>query len=177
MNLRGFPQNAGYGPVNLERGQLLVMKPEVDNEHDKYATVVKTLDGNIVGRVALPLSKSARKMMQNARKLGIDLHPTFIKLNEVEVTERGGKRYLEDQPEIQVDFGVTNNSSKKVRASLVSVAIKWKGIEFVEVEEEDLREPEAKRGNHVGFGDIIGESGDELEGGNDLPNHKRLKRE
>ena len=84
---------------------------------------------------------------------------------------------MEEQPDIQVDFGVINNSSKKVRASLVSVAIKWKGIEFVEVEEEDFIEPEAKRGDHVGFGDIIGESGDKLEGGNDLQNHKRFKRE
>ena len=109
--------------------------------------------------------------------MGIDLHPTFIELNEVEVTERGRKRYLEDQPEIQVDFEVTNNSSKEVRASLVSVAMKWKGIEFVEVEGEDFREPEANRGNHVGFKDIIGESGDKLEGGNDVPNHKRFKRE
>ena len=111
MNLRGFPQNVGYGPVNLEKGRQLVMKPEVGNEHNKYTTVVRTLDGDIVGLVALPLSKSARKMMRDIRKLGMDLFPTFIKLNEVEVREPGGKRYWEDQREIQVEFVVTNNST------------------------------------------------------------------
>ena len=150
------------------------MKPEVDNKRDKYAIVVKTLDGDIVGRVSLLLSESPRRMMRNSHKLGIALHPTFVKLNEVEVTDRRGKRYLEDQPEIQVDFLATNKSSREVRASLLLKALKLKGIEVVEAEDEDFREPEAKRGDHIGFGDIIGESGDELEGGNDLPNHKNF---
>ena len=79
FNLRGFSQNAGYGPSNLEQGQLLVVKPEDDNKRDKNATLVKTLDGNIVGRVSLPLSKYARKMMRDAHDLGSKLHPTFIK--------------------------------------------------------------------------------------------------
>ena len=29
---------------------------------------------------------------------------------------------------------------------------------------DDVEEPEAKRGDHVGFGDFVGEEGDELEG-------------
>ena len=135
LNIRSFCQNAGYGRSNLEKGQLLVMKPEVDNKQDKYATVVKTLDGDIVGRVFLLLSESARRMMRNSHKLGILLVPTFIKLNEVEVTDCHGKRYMENQQEIQVDFLVTNKSSKNVRASLLLKALKWKGIEFVEAEE------------------------------------------
>ena len=51
----------------------------------------------------------------------------------------------------------------------------WEGIDLLEAEDEDFQEEEPKRGDHVGFGEIIGESGDEIEGGNDVPPRKRLK--
>ena len=62
-----------------------------------------------------------------------------------------------------------------------NIAKKWKGIELIEVEEEveeDVEEPKTKRGDHVGFGDIIGEEGDTLalEGADEIPYHKLFKK-
>ena len=69
-------------------------------------------------------------------------------------------------------------SIKKVRERLANISQKWKGIDLIEVKEEevedDVGEPETKRGDHVGFGDFIGEEGYELEGAHDVPDRKRF---
>ena len=55
----------------------------------------------------------------------------------------------------------------KIRKRLLHISKQWKGIKFIEVEEETekvIEEPRLKRGDHVSFGDIVGEEDDELEG-------------
>ena len=51
LNLRGFEQNVGYDRIILEENQELIMSRDNDNKYDNNATVVKTVDGFIVGRV------------------------------------------------------------------------------------------------------------------------------
>ena len=57
MNLRGFSQNVGYGRIHLETNQQLIMFRDIHNKYDKQVTVVKTMDGLIVGRVPKALAK------------------------------------------------------------------------------------------------------------------------
>merc|ERR1719491_2381632 len=172
LRVRGYSQN---GDCNLKQDQILCMLKELGNKWDNDATLVKTLDGKIVGRVPRLLSTDARKMMQDAADFGAKLHLTFIQLHEVEVKDRRGKRYLEEQPEIQVDFRVKRKLTKTDRACFYELSRTWKDFHYVEADDEDFEEKEPKRGDHVGFGNIIGDSGDEIEGGSDLPPRKRLK--
>ena len=67
------------------------MARDVDNKYDNLATVVKTLDGFIVGRVLKPLTKSCQLMMNTVDVLPINLRVSFIRLNGTEVKERNGK--------------------------------------------------------------------------------------
>ena len=143
------------------------MSRDVDNKYNNLATVVKTLDGFIVGRVPKPLTKPCRVMMNTVDVLSINLRVSFIKLNGTEVKEQNGKRYWEDQSEIRVEFVTEKKSLQNIRERLLSISRQWKGIELIKVEEEmgdDINEPAAKRGDHVCFGNIVGEEGDELEG-------------
>ena len=157
----------GYDRICLEENQELIMSRDVINKYDNHATVVKTLDGFIVGRVPKPLTKPCRVMMDTVDVLSINLLVSFIKLNGTEVREKTGKRYWEDQPEIRVEFVTEKKSLQKIRERLLSMSRQWKGIELIEVEEEmenDIDKPHAKKGYHVGFGNIVGEERDELEG-------------
>ena len=143
------------------------MSRDNDNKYDNNATVVKTVDGFIVGRVPKKFTQSCRVMMDTIDVLSINLSVSFIKLNGTEVREKTGKRYWEDQPEIRVDFLTEEKKINKIRERLLHISKQWKGIEFIEVEEETekvIEEPRLKRGDHVGFGDIVGEEDDELEG-------------
>ena len=157
------------------------MTPDVDNKYDNLATVVKTLDEFVVRRVAKAFTKLCRVMVQTVDVLAVNLQVSFIKLNGNEVKERNGKYYWEDQPEIRIEFVTDKKSIQTIRERLLKIAKKWKGIELIEVEEEveeDVEEPKTKRGDHVGFGDIIGEEGDTLalEGADEIPYHKLFKK-
>ena len=109
----------GYGVRDLKKGQELVMEREFKNKHDSHATVVKTLEGDIVGRVKKQLSRSAKKIMRQVKKLGIHSCASFVKMNETLVWENNGKKYLEDQPEIEVEF-LLNNSSTDLSKKLLT---------------------------------------------------------
>ena len=157
----------GYDWICLEEIQELIVSRDNTNKYDNYATVVKTLDGFIVGRNPKPLTKSCRVMMDTVDVLSINLSVSCIKLNGTEVREKTGKRYWEDQPEIRVDLLTEKKSLNKIRERLLRISRQWKGIQFIEVEEEienEIEKPGVKRGDHVGFGDIVGDEGDELEG-------------
>ena len=103
----------GYDRICLEENQELIMSRDVDNKYDNLGTVVKTLDGFIVGRVPKPLTKPCRVMMNTVDVLSINLRVSFIKLNGTEVREKNGKRYWEDQPEIRVEFVTEKKSLQK----------------------------------------------------------------
>ena len=171
----------GYDRIILEENQELIMSRDNDNKYDNNATVVKTVDGFIVGRVPKKFTQSCRVMMDTIDVLSINLSVSFIKLNGTEVREKTGKRYWEDQPEIRVDFLTEEKKINKIRERLLHISKQWKGIEFIEVEEETekvIEEPRLKRGDHVGFGDIVGEEDDELEGDELLGlQNKRFKSE
>ena len=92
LHLRGFQQNVGYDRICLEENQELIVSRDITNKYDNHATVVKTLDGFIVGRVPKPLTKSCRVMMDTVDVLSINLSVSFIKLNGTEVREQTGKR-------------------------------------------------------------------------------------
>ena len=71
LHLRGFSQNVVYDRISLEKDQQLIMTRDVENKYDKQATVVKTLDGLIVGRVSKAFTKPYRVMMDTANVLSI----------------------------------------------------------------------------------------------------------
>ena len=105
--------------------------------------------------------------MDTVDVLSINLSVSLIKSNGTEVREKTGKRYWEDQPEIRVDFLTEKKSLKTIWERLLHISKQWKGIQFIEVEEEiekEIKKPRVKRGDHVGFGDIVGDEDDELEG-------------
>ena len=103
----------GYDRIILDENQELIMSRDNTKKYDNNATVVKTLDGFIVGRVPKQFTKSCRVMMDTVDILSINLSVSFIKLNGTEVREKTGKRYWEDQPEIRVDFLTEKKSQKK----------------------------------------------------------------
>ena len=94
----------GYDRITLEENQELIMSRDNDNKYDNNATVVKTVDGFIVGRVPKKFKKSCRVTMDTIDVLSINLSVSFIKLNGTEVREKTGKQYWEDQLKIRVDF-------------------------------------------------------------------------
>ena len=79
----------GYDRIFLEETQELIVSRDITNKYDNHATVVKTLDGFIVGRVPESLTKSCQVMMDTVDVLSINLSVSFIKSNGTEV--RGSK--------------------------------------------------------------------------------------
>ena len=69
------------------------MSRDINNKYDKQATVVKTMDGLVVGRVPKALAKPCRIMMDTVDVLSLYLKVLFVKLNATDVKERNGKSY------------------------------------------------------------------------------------
>ena len=93
LNLRGFSHNVGYGCHLLEKNQQLTISRDYNNKYDKPTTVVKTMDGFIVGRVPKGLVKPCWIMMDTVDVISLYLTVSFAKLNATEVNECNGKHY------------------------------------------------------------------------------------
>ena len=170
LTLRGFLLNVGYGRHDLEMNQQLTMSRDINNKYDKQATVVKTMDGLVVGRVPKALAKPCRIMMDTVDVLSLYLKVSFVKLNATEVNEKNGKRYRGDQPEIRIEYMSDAKSNNKRKTRLVKLAKKRSGIYLIQVVTEkgaeNMGEDTEKEGEDWG------EDGDHPEDGQD---HKRLK--
>ena len=103
------------------------MSRDIHNKYDKLATIVKTMDGLIVGRVPNALAKPCRIMMDTVDVLSIHLQVSFVKLIGTEVNESNGKQYWEDQPEIRIEYMSDHISNNKRRERLANIAKHWTG--------------------------------------------------
>lgn len=66
-SVRGY--HAYFKDATVCIGEVLACEMELDNEHDKYAVIVKNEDGQIVGHVPIELSKVFNKFLRDYGKI------------------------------------------------------------------------------------------------------------
>ena len=105
IDLRGFPENGGH---ELDYGQQLSFAIEHDNAYDSFAVAAKTMEAapKLIGRAprAKHINKKCCAIIAKAQDLDVTIHASFMNVFTARATGRGGRRYLEDQVRIRLDF-------------------------------------------------------------------------
>ena len=108
LQLRGFDQNASSAGVLLRSGDSIVLEREPTNRYDANAVTAKTLDGDLIGRVAREYTESVSAILKKILHLGIRHRSVLLGTSTKIIVCHDGSTYESTRVTLRVEYLVVS---------------------------------------------------------------------